>query len=123
MFTIRKEFHFSASHQLVGLASDHPCTRLHGHNYVITVELEASKLNKVGFVTDYRDLQPMKDYIDSVLDHHHLNDIFPFNPTAELIAKALYTQFKKAFPQISAVECKETDKTSARYTPFCDESE
>ncbi len=34
MFTITKEFHFSASHQLSHLPEDHQCARLHGHNYV-----------------------------------------------------------------------------------------
>lgn len=39
MFRITKEFHFSASHQLTGLPEDHQCARLHGHNYIVEVEL------------------------------------------------------------------------------------
>ena len=39
MFKISKEFYFSAAHALFGLPDDHPCTRLHGHNYVVTVHL------------------------------------------------------------------------------------
>ncbi|HBU96439.1 6-pyruvoyl trahydropterin synthase family protein, partial [Thalassospira lucentensis] len=40
MFTITKQFAFSASHQLAGLDADHPCSRLHGHNYIVEVELK-----------------------------------------------------------------------------------
>ena len=34
MFTITKQFYFSASHTLDTLPDDHPCTQLHGHNWV-----------------------------------------------------------------------------------------
>ena len=53
MFRITKEFHFSASHQLKGLPAEHQCARLHGHNYVVEVELSAETLNEHGFVRDY----------------------------------------------------------------------
>lgn len=42
MFRITKEFHFSASHQLCRLPVDHQCARLHGHNYIVVVELAAA---------------------------------------------------------------------------------
>jgi len=52
MFKITKEFTFSASHQLFGLTKDHPCARLHGHNYVVEIELSSKELNSHGFVRD-----------------------------------------------------------------------
>ena len=55
MFRITKEFHFSASHQLCRLPPDHQCARLHGHNYVVVVELAAAELNAFGFVRDYHE--------------------------------------------------------------------
>lgn len=117
MYTIRKEFHFSASHELEGLSINHPCSRVHGHNYVVTVELKSSKVNEVGFVKDYRALDPIKQFIDDALDHKHLNDFLPFNPTAENIAKHLYDLFKGNNPELSAVEVSETPKTFCRYEP------
>jgi len=120
MYLIRKEFHFSASHQLEGLPKEHPCSRCHGHNYVVTIELKAIKLSEVGFVTDYRSLEPVKEFIDQALDHKHLNDFFDFNPTAENMARYLYNLFIKRFPQLSAIEVSETPKTTARYTPDYD---
>ena len=67
MFRITKEFHFSASHQLKSLPSDHQCNRLHGHNYIVEVELSGEELNEHGFVRDYHELAPLKRYIDCLL--------------------------------------------------------
>jgi len=120
MYKIRKEFHFSASHILNGLPADHPCSRLHGHNYIITVELSSSILNDVGFVTDYRALEPIKKWIDEKWDHRHLNDTMTVNPTAENIAKVVFLQFTAQFPQLSSVSVKETEKTEAIYYPQYD---
>lgn len=115
MYTISKEFHFSASHQLTGLAKEHPCARLHGHNYKAIFYFSQSQLDEVGFVIDYRVLDAIKQYIDAELDHKHLNDVFPFNPTSENIAFSLYQQFKKIYTSLKAVEILETEKTRARY--------
>jgi len=120
MYIIRKEFHFSASHFLAGLAPEHPCSRNHGHNYIVVVELSSVKLDDVGFVVDYRKLDLIKKVIDETLDHRCLNDVFIFNPTAENLAKRLYELFIQSFPQLSAVEVSETPKTNCRYTPNYD---
>ena len=114
MYNISKEFHFSASHQLTGLEDCHPCSRLHGHNYIVRVTLQG-ELNDVGFVVDYRELEPIKTWIDSVLDHQHLNNVFKFNPTAENMARFIYDKFKPSFP-ISSVSISETQKTWATYS-------
>lgn len=118
MYKISKEFAFSASHALVGLSADHSCTRLHGHNYVVTIHLKSEKLNENGFVIDYHDLKPIKEYIDNKLDHRHLNDIMsPLNSSAENLAKMLYDTFKPDFPELYAVGVSETPKTTAIYEP------
>lgn len=126
MYTIRKEFHFSASHILEGLVKGHPCGRLHGHNYKVVVELRSAELDEKGFVKDYGDLKPIKEHIDQVLDHQHLNDVFkreidsmgvirPMQPSAENIAKALFDRYKEFFRELYAIEVCETPKTMARY--------
>ena len=121
MYKITKEFSFCASHQLNGLPETHPCTRLHGHNYIVRVELKSKELNPIGFVIDYRALEPIKKWIDETLDHQHLNNILKFNPTAENMAKSFFTQFKYLLgfngKYLSAVEVSETPKTNARYSP------
>ena len=115
MYTIKKRFSFSSSHQFRGLPETHPCSRNHGHNYEVEFTLQADTVNEIGFVKDYRELEFVKKYIDETLDHRNLNDILPFNPTAELIAHFLFVNFIDQLPQLIAVTVKETDKTSATY--------
>ena len=118
MYKISKEHHFSASHQLFKLPADHPCSRLHGHNYIVEVEMQSENLNEIGFVRDYRELEVLKKYIDDVFDHRHLNDVLgDDNVTAELIAKHFYDWSKARWSEVSAVRVKESAKTSAEYRP------
>lgn len=119
MYIIRKEFSCCSSHVLTGLPKEHPCARLHGHNYVIVVELASRTINAVGFVYDYRSLDVIKKWIDDNMDHKHLNDVFQFNPTAENMAQYLLVKFKTLLGTdgtfINAIEISETPKTNARY--------
>ena len=117
MYKISKQFSFSASHVLDKLPDGHPCARLHGHNYVITIHLCSEELNDCGFVRDYRDLNFVKEYLEHTLDHRHLNDIIPYHPTAENIARYLFEIFSGQLPELYAVEVSETPKTSAIYEP------
>lgn len=118
MYTVSKEYHFSASHVLHGLAEDHPCSRLHGHNYVVEIELQSETLTDTGFVRDYRELDELKTYIDEKIDHRHLNDVLgESETTAEKIAKYFYDWCKSRWPEVVAVRVKETPKTSAEYRP------
>lgn len=118
MFRITKEFHFSASHQLTRLPAEHQCARLHGHNYVVVVELSAADLNTDGFVRDYHELSPLKLYIDEAFDHRHLNDVLGHDQvTAECLARHFYDWCKERFPETSAVRVSETAKTWAEYHP------
>jgi 6-pyruvoyltetrahydropterin/6-carboxytetrahydropterin synthase len=117
MYKISKQFAFSASHILDLLPEGHPCARMHGHNYVITVHLQASTLDKFGFVQDYKALKIVKEYIDATLDHRHLNDVLPTHPTSENIARFIYERFKPEIPELYAVEVSETPQTSCIYEP------
>jgi len=117
MYTISKEFHFSAGHVLTGLPENHPCSRIHGHNYIVKIILEDPFLTPTGFVKDYRELEMVKQYIDEKMDHRMLNDLFSFNPSAENIAKHIYDTFHTILSQMIAVEVSETPKTNARYEP------
>ena len=118
MYIISKEFSFSAAHQLHGLPETHPCSRLHGHNYIVKVHLKSEQLSETGFVRDYNELEIVKKYIDEVLDHRNLNDIMaPLNSSAENLAKLILDKFKDEIPELYAIEVCETPKTSAIYEP------
>lgn len=123
-YTIAKEFGFSASHVLDGLPEGHQCGRLHGHNYVVELELQSEVLDGHGFVLDYGELAPFKRWVDEHLDHRHLNDQVEGNPTAELLAATLFDVARTMLADrpgmgsrwwVSAVRVRETPKTVAEY--------
>lgn len=118
MYRITKKYHFSASHVIAGLPETHPCSRMHGHNYEVEVELQSATLNQTGFVRDYRELDELKIYIDQKIDHRHLNDIFGDNGTsAEQMALHFYSWCKERWPEVTAVRVSETPRTWAEYRP------
>jgi 6-pyruvoyltetrahydropterin/6-carboxytetrahydropterin synthase len=117
MYKIKKEHHFSASHQLEGVPEGHPCGRLHGHNYKVEAVLEGEELTEPGFVRDFGDLDVLWKYIDEELDHHDLNAKLPCRTSAECIARHLYEKAKPDLPELAAVRVSETPKSWATYRP------
>ncbi|MFJ6381429.1 6-pyruvoyl trahydropterin synthase family protein [Kitasatospora sp. NPDC092039] len=83
---IGKAFRFEAAHFLPGLPQGHQCARMHGHSYAVEFALTADRLVAPGFVTDFGELAPVKQLIDSTLDHRVLNDVLPVVPTSENLA-------------------------------------
>ena len=83
MYKVTKRMEIAGSHQLK-LDYESKCENLHGHNWIITVEISGKKLNNNGMLVDFTYI---KELIHDKLDHKNLNEIFNFNPTAENIAK------------------------------------
>lgn len=83
MYYVRKRLEISAAHRLE-LSYESKCTQLHGHNWIITVECRSRGLNADGMVADFTTI---KRQIMDLLDHKVINDVLPFNPTAENIAR------------------------------------
>lgn len=118
MYTIAKRFAFSASHIISGVPPEHPCSKLHGHNYEVEVILQSAVLDRAGFVRDYLELHELKDFIDATLDHKHLNDVLGDIPTtAEAIAKWIHDWCKARWSETVAVRVSETPRTWAEYRP------
>jgi 6-pyruvoyltetrahydropterin/6-carboxytetrahydropterin synthase len=116
VYTIAKSFSFAAAHRLEGLPDEHPCSRMHGHNYTVELQLQSPVLDRVGFVFDYRAFAPFKQWIDERVDHRLLNDVFSGNPTAEHLARDLYLQAMSYFGSlVYAVRVSETPTTWAEY--------
>jgi 6-pyruvoyltetrahydropterin/6-carboxytetrahydropterin synthase len=118
MYTIAKRFAFSASHIIGGLPADHPCGRLHGHNYEVEVILQSPSLDAVGFVRDFHELSVLRDFINETLDHKHLNDVLGHDrTTCEVISRWLHDWCKDRWPEVVAVRVSETPRTFAEYRP------
>lgn len=93
MFTVVKRMEVSASHQLK-LSYQSKCECLHGHNWIITVYCRSEVLNEDGMVVDFT---YVKEAVMGKLDHRNLNEVIPFNPTAENIARWVCGQIPCCF--------------------------
>jgi 6-pyruvoyltetrahydropterin/6-carboxytetrahydropterin synthase len=92
-FSITKDYHFAAAHQLQSLGRSHKCARLHGHTYHVELQLTAGELTGPGFVTDFGDLALFGRFLEENLDHQFLNEVLPCEPTSELLARYLAEWF------------------------------
>ena len=120
MFDLTIETQFSSAHQLRGYKGK--CEELHGHNWRVQVTIASDKLNDIGIVMDFHDLKKTTHDIVSSLDHHLLNDVFPFteiNPSSENIAKWIYESLRKKIDSpdisVSSVTVWENETASATY--------
>jgi len=135
---ISKTLKFEAGHRL---ARGYPgnCQHAHGHSYIVTVEMDSlGDLNRYGFVKDFNDFKPLKDWIDNNWDHAFLvysqdkamldflvdnnqrHFIFAENPTAEHIAAVLYRvasdHLNDEFSKVTTIKVNETATSEAVYT-------
>ena len=116
-YQITKTFTFAAAHHLPQLPDGHKCRRVHGHNYAVTLTLEADDLDQLGMVRDYGDLDPVKRWLDGTFDHRDLNEELPVPPTAEWLARLTFDMWAGKFPQLAEVTVSETPATTASYRP------
>lgn len=134
-FSVVKEFKFCAAHRLVDGYSG-KCANLHGHNWVVRIELCGENLDQWGMLKDFNDLAPLKNWIDLYLDHgtlYHVNDHaladflrsqknkcypIPGNPTSENVAKLIAEMATDVMKlPVASVEIDETCTCTARYEP------
>jgi len=119
MYRLSIEHNISSAHQLRDY--DGPCTRLHGHNWKVKVDVTATKLNSVGIAIDFLELKKITWQVVGRFDHNNFNQLAPFdkiNPTAENIAKYFYDEITVLLPveiRLNKVEIFETDEYRVSY--------
>ena len=92
MYTVIKRMEVSAAHSLK-LSYRSKCENLHGHNWMVV------------------DFSHIKQVVKEQLDHHNLNEVLSFNPTAENIARWICDQIPTCFK----VEVQESESNIAVY--------
>lgn len=93
MYTVKKRMEIAGAHRL-NLGYESKCSNLHGHNWIVTVWCRAQVLNANGMVMDFTHI---KREVQDKLDHKMLNEVVPFNPTAENIAAWICGQIPNCF--------------------------
>lgn len=73
--TIFKEFQFEAAHRLPHVPEGHKCGRLHGHSFLVRLELSGEVDVHTGWLIDFAEVKQAFKPIYDRLDHHYLNEI------------------------------------------------
>lgn len=120
-YTLKVIVEFAAAHSLRDYPGD--CSRLHGHNWKVEVEVTATALDRVGIAMDFKTIRREAKAVVDMLDHQYLNEMPAFtevNATAENIAAHLYGELSHrlntATAQVSAITVWETERACVRYT-------
>jgi len=138
MYILRTEGHFDSAHFLANYQGK--CSNIHGHRWVVDVEVKAEKLKEGGqldgMVIDFGDLKrDVNDMVDSY-DHAFIYQegtlkattiacfedegfriiSIDFRPTAENFAKFFYDKLKGYGYDVNKVTVYETPKNYAAYT-------
>ncbi|XBS71810.1 6-carboxytetrahydropterin synthase QueD [Acerihabitans sp. KWT182] len=107
--TLFKDFTFEAAHRLPHVPAGHKCGRLHGHSFMVRVEITGPVDAHTGWVMDFGEVKTAFSPVLQQLDHYYLNDIPGLeNPTSEILARWIWRQLKPRLPLLSAIMVKET---------------
>lgn len=133
MFEIVQRIEWIYGHRLRAHAG--PCSRLHGHNGVIEMVLASERLDEMGFVRDFGEIERLvRADLEENLDHRMLleerdpaiphleaaGEVFvalPFHPTAENLARMLFERYSSRGVPLVEVRLIEKPGSLARYRP------
>ena len=95
---------------------------VHGHNWRVKVTVAAEKVDAIGVVMDFHELERLVDAIITPWHNRNLNEVRPFegelNPSAENVALHVGRSLRLANGVgLKSVEVWETDTNSATYRP------
>lgn len=89
---IGKKYHFDSAHFLPH--HEGKCKNLHGHRWDVEIEISGPIKEggpQDGMVIDFKALDLLVNPILDQFDHHLINDLLPYSPTAENIARHIYS--------------------------------
>ena len=120
MYELEITKQFSGAHSLTGYPGD--CRKLHGHNWQVTVYLQANKLDEIGIALDFKILKKELNEVIDRFDHVYLNDLPEFaecTPTSENSARIIYCELGKRLNddrvKVTKVSVEESPGSRASY--------
>lgn len=120
MYEVTIRSRFSAAHRLLNYGGK--CEALHGHNWIVEVTVQGSRLDDTGLLLDFKVLKRWVAEVLDELDHTLLNDHQAFreeNPSSERIARFVHEAIgrKVTDPGISIawVRVWESDDSAATF--------
>lgn len=120
-YTLKVLTEFASAHTLAGYPG--ACSRMHGHNWKVEVEVVAGTLDETGMAIDFKRIKQAANEVGGRLDHRYLNEIPPFdrlNPTAENIAAWFFQELSRNLntehAKVHSVTLWETDRACVRYS-------
>lgn len=94
-----KSLKFEAAHRLPNVPEGHPCSRLHGHSWIVELHIRGKVDDETGWILDFADVKSKFKDLHEKLDHHYLNEIQGLeNPTSENVARWIWDQVTPRFP-------------------------
>ena len=106
MYYIEKRIEIAGSHCL-DLDYESKCRNLHGHNWIVIVKCKSETLDHNGMIIDFTKIKELGNR----LDHHNINDVVSFNPTAENLAKWFCDNIESCYE----VSIQESEGNIAKY--------
>ena len=97
--TIQRRYDFEAAHRLPHVEDGHKCGNMHGHSYVVLLEVTGliqQEGPERGMVLDFGVLDAAAAALKERVDHTALNDTLHDNPTVENMAPLVWDHFQTA---------------------------
>lgn len=113
---ICKQFKFDSAHRLPSVPDGHPCGRIHGHSYMLEVEVSGQIDNETGWLMDYDELKRVVNPWVDGMDHQFLNDIEGLkHTTAEEIAVWFWNRLQPQLPGLTRITIYENPTSRCDY--------
>lgn len=115
-FELLHRFRLESARALTGLGQNHPCARVHGHSFEVTLLICGALDPEKGWVMDFNDIQAAAAPLIKLLDHRFLNEVPGLeNPTSEILARYIFNHLQSKLPLLKQVRIAETPDTECRY--------
>ena len=114
---MKVQYRIESARRLSHLPPSHPCSRVHGHSFIITLTLFGPWNEELAWMYDYHDLEQKIRPILNTLDHRYLNDVPGLEkPTSEALCVYLFNKIKALVPELQKVTIAETPTTECSYS-------